>query len=128
MHRRQPSPPAHAALDDRAVTAIAARVAELLAADDVRRSEPLVEAGELARRHGVSRSFVYAHAVEFGAIRLGIGRRPRLRFDARIVARVLVGRECGVRDGRDAPPHRQRRRRTTPAPTDAPLLAIRGLE
>lgn len=41
----------------------------------------LVSAAALARELGVSRAFVYAHAAELGAIRLGEGPRAHLRFD-----------------------------------------------
>jgi hypothetical protein len=41
----------------------------------------LVDAGELARVLGVSRSTVYKHAADLGALEIGVGGRPRLRFD-----------------------------------------------
>jgi predicted DNA-binding transcriptional regulator AlpA len=45
-------------------------------------SEPgLVDAAALAARLGVSRSWVYEHASELRAVRLGSGKRARLRFD-----------------------------------------------
>jgi hypothetical protein len=40
-----------------------------------------IDAAEVARRYGVDRGWVYAHAEELGALRLGDGPRPRLRFD-----------------------------------------------
>ena len=66
------------------VEAIARRTAELLR--DLDAGAPghraqLVDAAEIARRFGVERGWVYAHANELGAVRLGTGRRPRLRFD-----------------------------------------------
>src|ERR1700741_3618946 len=42
--------------------------------------EPLVDAAEIARLHGKTRSWVYEHAGELGAVRLGSGPRPRLPF------------------------------------------------
>src|ERR1035441_9781222 len=41
----------------------------------------LVEPEELARTLGVSRSTIYEHADELGAVEVGGGSRPRLRFD-----------------------------------------------
>jgi hypothetical protein len=43
--------------------------------------EGLVSAAEVANRLGVSSDYVYDHADELGAIRLGNGPKPRLRFD-----------------------------------------------
>lgn len=50
---------------------------------------PLVDAGELARLLGVSRSVVYDHARELGAIRIGAGERGRLRFDPEVAMRAV---------------------------------------
>jgi hypothetical protein len=41
----------------------------------------LVDAAELARVLGVDREWVYEHSERLGAIRLGKGPRPRLRFE-----------------------------------------------
>ena len=61
------------------IDAIATRVVELL---EQRPGAPgLVDAAELARRLGVTRAWVYEHATELGAIRLGSGPSARLRFD-----------------------------------------------
>jgi hypothetical protein len=66
-------------LDQGEAERIAARVVELL------RHEPpprFVDAAALARILGVERDWVYSHAAELGAVRLG-GPRGRLRFDRR---------------------------------------------
>lgn len=42
---------------------------------------PLIDASALAVELGVSRAFVYEHAAELGAMRLGSGPKARLRFD-----------------------------------------------
>lgn len=42
----------------------------------------LVDAAELARRLGVGRDYIYRHADEMGVIRVGDGKRARLRFDS----------------------------------------------
>src|SRR5918994_1689189 len=65
------------------IDAIARRVIELLPRGVVAPAE-LVDAAELARRLGVERTWVYTHAIQLGAVKLGNGRRPRLRFDPRV--------------------------------------------
>lgn len=80
----------------------------------------LVSAGEVAMRLGVSRGWVYAHAGELGALRLGSGQRPRLRFDPLLVDEAL--RSDMGSEGR------QRRRRPAIRPrvsrADVELLPI----
>jgi DNA-binding FadR family transcriptional regulator len=77
-------------LDDRAVEAIARRVSQLLRHDAVVAGhERLVSAAEIARRFGVSRAGVYENADRLGAVRLGRGARPRLRFDPQEVEKRL---------------------------------------
>lgn len=75
-------------LDPDDIEAIARRVAELL--DSAVREAPvrLVDANRLADILGVEREWIYAHAGQLGAIRLG-GRRGRLRFDLQRVLRGL---------------------------------------
>ncbi|HEV7938644.1 MAG TPA: hypothetical protein VGP18_11575 [Solirubrobacteraceae bacterium] len=46
----------------------------------IEQPEALVDASEIARRTGRSRWWVYEHAGELGAVRLGSGSRPRLAF------------------------------------------------
>lgn len=64
------------------VEALARRIAELVRPP---RATPaprrLMTAAEVAEWWGVERSWVYAHAEELGARRIGSGERPRLRFD-----------------------------------------------
>jgi hypothetical protein len=48
---------------------------------DDRQTAGLVDAVGLADALGVDRSWVYEHADQLGAIRLGTGPRPRLRFE-----------------------------------------------
>jgi excisionase family DNA binding protein len=47
-----------------------------------------LSAQEVAERLGVSREWVYEHADELGASRIGRGRRPRLRFPPAIDPRL----------------------------------------
>lgn len=77
-------------LDDQAIEAIARRVTQLLRQDPVAAAhEGLVSAAEIARRFGVSRAWVYENAGRLGAVRLGHGARPRLRFDSKKVEKRL---------------------------------------
>lgn len=78
---------------------------------------PLLTAAEVAERLNVTRGWVYHHADELGAMRLGDGPRAGLRFDEDQVAARL----------------RRRRRKTYATPTNQPpnrnkidLLPIRG--
>lgn len=73
------------------VEALAVRVAELLGspAPTDRRDEEKISAAEVSRLWGVSRRWVYAHRDDLGAVELGDGPRPRLRFDRGIVAERL---------------------------------------
>jgi hypothetical protein len=76
------------------VDAIARRVVELLERNGSRSadataggaSEACLTVSQVAARYRVSRSWVYAHQGELGAMRLGEGPRARLRFDAKAVA------------------------------------------
>jgi hypothetical protein len=78
-------------LDDHDIERIATRTAQLLT-DQLRQSRAsrrLVDAAELAATLGVERDWVYAHARQLGAVRLG-GPRGRLRFDVDAVTRLLA--------------------------------------
>jgi excisionase family DNA binding protein len=79
-------------LNAEAVEALADRVAELVVdrLRDDETTERMVSTAEIARRFGVSRDYVYDHAGELGAVRLGDGRRAPLRFDPRAVADRLA--------------------------------------
>jgi hypothetical protein len=59
--------------------ATAARLSELVGSGAM--TFGLVDARQLAHELGVSLDFVYAHAGELGAMRLGSGPRARIRFD-----------------------------------------------
>lgn len=97
------------------IEAIAQRVVELL------RLEPAVveflTAAQVADRFGLTKSFVYEHAAELGAVRIGQGKRPRLRFDPERVKAAMTAREV------DTPAHAptlvppgRRRRAAKPKP------------
>jgi hypothetical protein len=70
------------------VEAIAQRVADLLR-NELGLGSPLLTPSEVAEQFAVSRAWVYQHAEELGAIRLGQGPKARLRFDARAVSTRL---------------------------------------
>jgi hypothetical protein len=106
------------------VEAIARRVAELLSARAVTQG-PLVDAAELARLLGIERSWVYTHAIELGAVKLGDGSRPRLRFDPRLAVERI--RRGTVKDGPARRPHRPRNgSRARRMPGRPRLLPIKG--
>jgi hypothetical protein len=76
------------------VTQLAEALAPLVAAELRRGPETpdgLLSAAHVARLYGVDRGWVYDHARELGALRLGSGARPRLRFDPKQVAEALRG-------------------------------------
>lgn len=99
-----------ASFDPKLAEAIARRVVELLRDEEAEdRHARLVDAATLARELGVEREWVYAHAEQLGAVRLG-GPNGRLRFDRHEVGKRL--------DGADAAawrPSRRRPRRHSPA-------------
>ena len=78
-------------LDPESVRAVALAVADLLRAEDVATAETLLTPAEVALKYGVSRTWVYAHAKDLGAVRLGAGPKARLRFHAERVEEALVG-------------------------------------
>lgn len=88
----------------------------------------LVEASVVAEHLSVTRGYVYAHADELGARRLGSGPRARLRFSlAEIDERLstcTAGRGSGSLE--PAPQAASRPRRRRPMGTSAELLPIRG--
>ena len=87
----------------------------------------LVTPAELADFLVVDRSYVYEHADELGAKRLGSGPRARLRFDLDEVRRLIscdVGRQStGAKSATQAAKRPRRRLRSG---TKAELLPIRG--
>ena len=93
----------------------------------------LVDTQTLARALGVSRRFVYQHADELGAQRLGSGSKPRLRFDleaAREAMRCSVSRSSLTpipsNDGRSSNAKRVSRRRVpNGVPQPGSILRVR---
>jgi hypothetical protein len=117
-------------LDDAAIGVLAARVAELLAgqlpppAPVPRRPGRLLSAAEVSEWWGIGRGWVYQHAGELGAIRIGDGERPRLRFDPDQVAQHLNRPPAAPPK---TPPSRQAGARRSPRIRgDSPRLAFRA--
>lgn len=75
-------------IESRSIEAIARRVVELLRTEAQEQPARLTDAATLARELGVERDWIYSHANDLGAIRLG-GPRGRLRFDREIVRERL---------------------------------------
>jgi excisionase family DNA binding protein len=82
----------------------------------------LLTAAELADRLGVSRPYVYEHAAELGAIRLGDGPKARLRFDLHRTLDRLAATEAAAPSN----PSRTTARPRTRAGAATALLPIRG--
>ncbi len=117
-------------LGEETIERLARRVVQLLqpsplAVPDATQTH--LTAAEVAKRLGVRPPWVYAHATELGAVRLG-GPRGRLRFDPETVQQVLS--PCPSRRGSQRPedpmntPYRSTRH-TSRSGTGASLLPIR---
>jgi hypothetical protein len=117
--RGQSNPPT---LSEADVEAVARRVVELLVEERARGAR-LASAAELARVLGVERSWVYDHAADLGAMRLGDGPRARLRFDVDRALALWTARCAGKGSHppgcqqvpEDSTPARPRRGRRVPA-------------
>lgn len=108
-------------LDAESVEAVARRVTELLREGGIDGQAELVDAAEVARRFGVSRDYLYAHAEDLGAVRLGSGPKARLRFDPERVRETLAARpQEPSQPAVSRPPRRTRQR------SNAELLPVRG--
>lgn len=106
------------------VEAIARRVVELQAERMPFGGPALVDASTLARELGMSRAYVYEHRQELGAVLVGDGSRPRLRFNLDVA--LAAFRALSDSKPKAAPvPVRQKPRRTRPT-SGAPLLPIAG--
>lgn len=105
---------------------LADRVAELVvekleATGAPNGSGGLVDAAEIARRFGVSKHYVYEHADQLGAVKLGSGPKARLRFDPEYVAKALAAPEPAL-----GPPRRKRRRRRRGAEVELLPIGPKG--
>ena len=105
-------------LDREDVEAIARRVAELLRGEPTA-SAQYVDAATIACQFGVTRAWVYQHKSDLGAVPLGNGPKPRLRFDVTRVGHILATEDGGLPPRRRGRPPATRRPRT---PTGLPVL------
>lgn len=122
----------HVAVDltPQAVEQVATRVAQLLHRQQEDRerqrvSEPtgMLTVSELAQHLHLNRAWVYEHADELGAIRLGDGPKARLRFDLHTAKTALGRHQAGQAP---VPAGSKTRRPTRPSATDdAQLLEVR---
>jgi hypothetical protein len=107
---------------------VATRMAERFAPPTVTPASARVDAKTLADALGVSRGFVYEHADELGAERLGPGARARLRFDvegaraamARSQSRTSEGETVNDDGGSPTPPDAEGARLPDRPPKSAP--------
>jgi hypothetical protein len=106
---QRPDTESAAVLGPTLVEAIAQRVAELLRTE-LGLTPRLLTPSEVADRFAVSRTWVYEHAKELGAIRLGDGPRARLRFDPDRV-RLVLSRGSEQDAARATSPARSRMRK-----------------
>lgn len=111
----------HVVVDEHVIEVIARRVAAILREEEQRTaqaSKRLVGADELAEMFSVSRTWVYDNAAFLGAIKLGTGSKPRLRFDPHRVREILM---TGARAHATTTPRPRRRSRWI---DDADLIPI----
>jgi hypothetical protein len=101
---------------DALAEALAHRIVELALDSE---AVQFIDATEVAHRFGVSRDWVYEHAEELGAVRVGKGSRPRLRFDAKKV-REGFGSLAGSRTAQ------RTKRSAVRRGSDVELLPIKG--
>jgi hypothetical protein len=78
---------------DAIADAIAQKIGEIVGARPT--TFGLVDARELAEELGVSIDYVYAHAAELGAMRLGSGPKARIRFDLDRARQILEAQPRG---------------------------------
>jgi hypothetical protein len=121
-------------LDAYTVEALARRVVEIMREErDAARVRRLVDAATLAVELGVKRSWVYERRELLGAVRLGVGSKPRLRFDL-LVAREALARHRGspsapvgrAPGGSNGSPARRQRHRTGRVPAPGSVLVVRA--
>lgn len=114
------------------VRTIAEHVADLLSAD-MATGRRLVSAAEVARELNVGRQWVYEHAEELGARRLGDGPRARLRFDLEtvraasdcLISKRLHGRDASPGAESETAPEPRGRRLPNRLPEPGSILAAR---
>lgn len=93
-------------------------------------AERLLTVSDVAEALRVEPAWVYEHARELGALRLGGGRRAPIRFEARTIAarvrQLHEGVESAASQERPAASSAPRRRRARSAAPASHLLPVRG--
>jgi hypothetical protein len=106
MRQSEPHPAFDTPADDRVLTAgdieaiaeaTATRLGEIVSTPAT--TFALVDARQLAQDLGVSLAYVYAHAPELGAMRLGAGPKARIRVDLDRARQALENRAGGPTTG-----------------------------
>jgi hypothetical protein len=120
--RRSSAPIEEGGLADRIADQGLARLAPRFSVQPPSTDSDLLDAGQVARLLGVDRGWVYQHKSELGAIALGHGARPRLRFDRAKVDALLRSAE----DAAPSPRAGRRRRRRSPGAETVRLLEVKG--
>ena len=117
-------------LDASGIELLAARIARLVAeqlahaaAEPSHAERRLLTATQVSQWWGVRRAWVYAHAAELGAVRIGDGERPRLRFDPERVGECLRSPGPAPAAAQAGPP---RKRRSARIRGDSPRLAFQA--
>ncbi len=122
--RRQTTATTELELGAQAIDAIARRVVELLECREGLRREPrYVDAATLARELGVERDWIYSHAEQLGAIRLG-SPNGRLRFDRERIVEELAALNTGEQPASAA--SRERRRPARRHKRQSPGTGVRN--
>lgn len=119
-------PPTPLALNEAAINAIAAAVADRIAGTSAVRE--LVSSRELAARLGRTPAWVRSHATELGAVRVGEGSKPRLFFDLGDVLERVASSSV-LRAAEETKASSKRKPRTPPLAamgTGGELLPVRG--
>lgn len=109
-------------LDADDIEQIANRVADLLRSNQPSGTSRYVDAATLADELGVDRDWIYAHAGQLGAIRLG-GPRGRLRFDRHQALANLAHEQKPAVKGRGRSSRKPTRQRAT---SPAKLIPYEG--
>jgi hypothetical protein len=120
-------------LTPQAVEQVAARVAALLQRQQqsaetlgTKEQQGFLNVAQLARHLGLNPAWVYEHADELGAIRIGDGPKARIRFDLHTAKEALRQNQASRTPAPgNVKPRKPRRSPASPYSTDAPLLEIR---
>ena len=121
-------------LTPQAVEQVASRVAQMLQRQQQQSAEipgakeqqGFLNVAQLARHLGLNPAWIYEHADELGAIRIGDGPKARIRFDLYTATQALRQHQPGRTQGpATAKPRKPRRSPASPYRTNAPLLEIR---